>query len=93
MSWYYERGNRLWLSHGGHETIAQFEKTFSNELDRQEHIAWASSLSLYFEDDEFVYTHAGLNPYEPLDSQSRDVLWNNESYFLLDSKGGSSHLH
>lgn len=81
MSWYYERGDRTWLSHGGNETIQSFNKTFPDEASRQVHIDWAVSLPLYYEDDEFVYTHAGLNPYEPLDRQSRDILWMEELDF------------
>jgi serine/threonine protein phosphatase 1 len=81
MSWYYERGDKLWLSHGGHETIQSFQKTFPVETERKAHIEWACSLPLYFEDDEFVYTHAGLNPSEPLDSQSKEILWMDELDF------------
>ncbi|WP_231571519.1 hypothetical protein [Gordoniibacillus kamchatkensis] len=38
-------------------------------------------MPLIFKDDEYVYTHAGLNPFEPLDSQSRDILWMTECEF------------
>ncbi|QZN76192.1 metallophosphoesterase [Paenibacillus sp. DR312] len=81
MGWYFQRGDRLWLSHGGHDTISDFKKTFPNEKERQAHINWAFSLPMYFEDDAFVYTHAGLNSHEPLNSQSRDILWMTEGEF------------
>ncbi|MCG5252454.1 metallophosphoesterase family protein [Brevibacillus agri] len=81
MSWYYERGDRLWLNHGGKETIESFHKTFPDVTERQTHIEWAASLPLYYEDDEFIYTHAGLNPYEPIDSQSREIVWMDELDF------------
>jgi len=81
MSWYYQRGDRTWLSHGGRETMHSFQKTFPTEAARQAHIEWAVSLPLYFADGEFVYTHAGLNPYEPLDRQRREILWMNEMDF------------
>lgn len=50
-------------------------------MERQAHIEWAVSLPLYFEDYEFVYTHAGLNSHESLHKQSRDILWMSESDF------------
>ncbi|GED28652.1 serine/threonine protein phosphatase [Brevibacillus agri] len=86
MSWYFERGDRLWLSHGGNETVQSFQKAFPDEKRRQEHISWACSLPLFFEDDEFVYTHAGFNPYEPLDGQNREILWMEEMDFYSISK-------
>jgi len=78
---YYLKGDRLWLRHGGNDTIKSFNATFSDRVELQNHIDWAVSLPLYFEDDEFVYTHAGLNPYEPLNKQNRDILWMTESDF------------
>ncbi len=78
---YYRIGDKLWLSHGGSDTLRDLEKTFPNESERNEHIEWACNLPLVFLDDEFVYTHAGLNPYEPLDKQSRDILWMSETDF------------
>lgn len=82
MMWDYLRtGDMTWLSHGGRETIESLKRTFPDESERQAYIDWATSLPLYFEDDEFIYSHAGLNPYEPLDKQNRDILWMSESDF------------
>jgi len=83
---YFRSGDKLWLSHGGRDTIRDLEKTFSNEAERIAHIEWACNLPLVFEDDEFVFTHAGLNPFEPLEKQSRDILWMSESDFYSISK-------
>ncbi|MED1850066.1 metallophosphoesterase family protein [Brevibacillus agri] len=85
MGWYYQRADNLWLRHGGREAIKDFEKTFS-KAQREEHIGWACGLPLVFEDDEYVYTHSGLNPYEPLDKQNREILWMSESDFYSISK-------
>ncbi|ELK40125.1 metallophosphoesterase family protein [Brevibacillus borstelensis] len=100
MNWYYERGDRLWLNHGGNQTIQNFQNTFPNEEERQAHITWAVSLPLYFEDDEFIYTHAGLNPYEPLGRQKREILWMEEMDFnsiskdlLLSATNGKPIVH
>jgi serine/threonine protein phosphatase 1 len=96
---YYRSGDKLWRSHGGRETIADFNKTF-RDMEREQHIEWACNLPLVFEDDEFVYTHAGLNPYVPLDSQSREILWMSEGEFygysresLLTLTNGKPIIH
>ncbi len=86
---YYRSGDNLWLRHGGRETIRDFEKTFS-KADMDEHIEWMSNLPLVYEDEGFVYTHAGLNPFEALNHQSRDILWMSEADFYSISK---DHLH
>lgn len=83
---YFRNGDKLWLSHGGRDTIRDLEKTFPNEAERYEHIEWACNLPLVFEDDEYVYTHAGLNPYEPINKQSREILWMSEMDFYSISK-------
>ncbi|MEI0738854.1 metallophosphoesterase family protein [Paenibacillus sp. JTLBN-2024] len=81
MGDYFRNGDRLWMSHGGQETLRSLKKLFPDEIERNTFINWATSLPLLFEDNEFVYTHAGLNPYEPLDKQSREILWMPESDF------------
>jgi serine/threonine protein phosphatase 1 len=81
MIWYYQNGDTTWLAHGGSDTIQSFNKTFPDEAVRNDHIEWLGGLPLYFEDEEFVYIHAGLNPYEPLDKQNREILWMAEDEF------------
>ncbi|MMZ66190.1 hypothetical protein D1872_286640 [compost metagenome] len=61
--------------------MRDFEKTFPNEATRKEYMVWACNLPMVFEDEEFVYTHAGLNPYEPINKQNRDILWMSETDF------------
>lgn len=55
---------------------------------------------LIIEDDEYVYTYAGLSPHDPFDKQSRDVLWMHASEFygfdkedLLCLTGGKPIIH
>ena len=80
MGDYFRSGDKLWLSHGGKETLKDFERHFS-AAERDEHYDWLMNLPLVQEDDEFVYTHAGLIPAEPLHAQSRDILWLSEYDF------------
>lgn len=76
---YYQSGDKFWLSHG-HETLRDFEKTFS-KAELNAYIEWISNLPLLYEDEDYVFTHAGLNPSEPLDQQGRDILWISELEF------------
>lgn len=44
-------------------------------------ISWIENLPLYYEDEYFIYAHAGINPNKPLDKQSDyDLLWVRESF-------------
>jgi serine/threonine protein phosphatase 1 len=81
MSDYFRYGDKLWLAYGARETLQSFRTAFPDADECEALMEWAYSLPLHVEDDEFVYTHAGLNPYEPLDEQSRDILWMSESDF------------
>lgn len=99
MREYFLRGDKLWMKHGGKETLKDFERSFSSD-DRQKLIEWIGNLPLVYEDDEFVYTHAGLNPYKPVDHQSREILWMPEADFysfsmedLLKLTGGKPVIH
>ncbi|AIQ54742.1 metallophosphoesterase family protein [Paenibacillus sp. FSL R7-0331] len=100
MADYLVRGDKLWLSHGGHETLKSFAAAFPDEAVRQEQMVWACSLPLYYENDRYIFTHAGLNPAQPLDKQERDILWMNEYDFyhqpggeLLALTGGKPVIH
>ncbi|AIQ32263.1 metallophosphoesterase [Paenibacillus sp. FSL P4-0081] len=81
MGDYIKNGDKLWLSHGGHDTLESFARAFSDQKERQAHMEWAYSLPLYYADEEYVYTHAGLCTVEPLEQQSRDILWMTEYEF------------
>jgi serine/threonine protein phosphatase 1 len=100
MGDYMKRGDKLWLSHGGQETLNSLAAHWADETIRREHMEWAYSLLLYFEDEEYVYTHAGLNPGQPLAGQSREILWMTEFDFyqvpraeLLALTGGKPVIH
>lgn len=81
MGDYIVNGDKLWLSHGGRETLAGLKQAYPDPDERQELMEWAYSLPMYFEDDEYVYTHAGLYTEQPLEEQSRDILWMTEYEF------------
>ncbi|UFJ41102.1 metallophosphoesterase [Brevibacillus humidisoli] len=63
MSWYFQGKSDLWLRHAGKHTLSKVKKTFRQENELQEHVAWAASLPLLHQDHQYVYTHAGIVPY------------------------------
>lgn len=52
MGDYIVNGDKLWLSHGGRETLAGLKQAYPDPDERQELMEWAYSLPMYFEDDE-----------------------------------------
>lgn len=97
----YVRGqSELWLRHAGRHTVPKLSKTFGAAEELQIHLDWAASLPLLHEDDEYVYTHAGLVPSASLQDQDREILWMTESDFyaysrqqVLNCTGGRTVVH
>lgn len=83
---HYQGTSNMWLEHGGKEALKSISKTLKNESELQAHIDWVTALPLVFEDDEFIYTHAGIDPYEAISFQSREILWMSEKDFYSFSK-------
>lgn len=79
--WYMEAKSRMWLHHGGLETIQSFNAVFPSEEEKDLYLNWLFQLPLYIEDESYVYTHAGLYPYDTLEQQEREILWMEESEF------------
>lgn len=84
--WYMNSRSRMWLNHGGQQTIDSFNKVFRSQKEREDYLTWLSELPLYVEDDSFVYAHAGLYPYDPLEHQDKEVVWMEERELYSYSK-------
>ncbi|QGQ97942.1 serine/threonine protein phosphatase [Paenibacillus psychroresistens] len=67
--------SKLWLAHGGYETILSLNEVFRDEAGMQDCLTWVRGLPIVFEDDKFVYTHAGLDPAFGIFEQKRDIIW------------------
>lgn len=100
LCWYRQDRSNMWLLHGGAEALASFERTFEDEIESRENLDWLLTLPMIAEDDEYVYTHAGFVPHQPLDAQSRDILWMPEKEFyayspesVLRATGGRMVVH
>lgn len=100
MGWHYEGKSKIWLSHAGNETIRSIKQTFNRENELQDLLKWTNTLPLIVEDEEYIYTHAGINPYVALEEQDREILWMSEFDFysyprpvILECTGGKPIIH
>lgn len=50
----------VWELHGGKNTLASFGVKYASEIPKK-YIDWMQDLKLYFELDQFILVHAGLN--------------------------------
>lgn len=72
-----------WMYNGCYQTMDSYEG-FEEEFDSD--VKWMERLPLYYEDDFFVYVHAGVDVNKPLKEQSKDtLLWIREP-FIYNSK-------
>ncbi len=97
---YYRYGDTTWMHNGGFETLRNFDSKYKEDSEKRVHIDWVCSLPLFFEDDTFIYVHAGLNPDHSLNEQSREILWMSEESFysiprkkLLNLTGNKTVVH
>lgn len=81
---YYNGRNKSWKFNGYNDTINSY-KGFFEEFESD--VEWMSKLPLYYEDDYFVYVHAGVEADKPLNQQSRwDLLWVREPFIFSSEK-------
>ena len=78
------RGQNVFLLTGGRQTLLSYELGIANEARRRlplEHQQFISELRTYWEDDKYIYVHAGLQPGIALPEQSADwLLWAREQF-------------
>lgn len=81
---YYKDIDNCWLYNGSNETIKSYRlynKQFKDDME------WMRNLPLYYEDEYFVYVHAGIDVDKPLEEQDREtLLWIREP-FIYNNKG------
>lgn len=72
-----------WLYNGYIPTIDSYGSYKELEKD----IGWMRSLPLYYEDENFIYVHAGINPNKPLEQNSEfELLWQREDFIYNRTK-------
>ena len=80
---YYKGIDSSWTFNGHKETLKSY-KGFKKQFEDDK--IWMRSLPLYHEDEYFVYVHAGVDAYHPLENQRKEtLLWVREP-FIYGSK-------
>lgn len=85
MIWFMNELSPMWMEFGGDDTIQSFEKVFGSEKGWDvagEYAAWLKKLPLIFEDENAIYTHAGIDIEADKESQPRDIVWINQKELL-----------
>jgi serine/threonine protein phosphatase 1 len=81
---YYNAQSQNWLYNGYDATLKSYDNNLKQLFDD---INWIKSLPLYYEDEHFVYVHAGIDPTKPLDEQSKnELLWVREDFIYTIEK-------
>jgi len=87
---YYNTGSDLdlYLRNGGGATITSYVERVGEMKLPEKHCSFFSSLKLYYEGEDFIAVHAGLNPKaaDPGSHDSEEILWIREKFFYADHK-------
>lgn len=87
MALYYINGqSKMWLNYGGYDAIESFNLVFSRDMEKiYNYIDWFETLPLVFEDEEYIFAHAGVSELYELEEQPRDIIWmsKKELYYFL----------
>jgi serine/threonine protein phosphatase 1 len=79
---YFSNRDYMWEINGYYATLESY-KGYGELADD---VNWMEQLPLYYEDEYFVYAHAGVDVDKPLDKQTQyNLLWIRES-FLFSTK-------
>ncbi len=72
-----------YFSNGGGYTIKSYEANMHDFIIPENHKMFYNNLKLYFEGDDFIAVHAGLNPgVKQLNEQKRsDLIWIRENFY------------
>jgi len=79
---YMDGYSRDWLYNGCDSTVNSYN---NHEDELASDIEWMENLPVYFEDDNFIYVHAGIDKGVSIDEQSEmTMLWTRDE-FIWDS--------
>ena len=69
-----------WLYNGYEHTNDSYK---DHKEEMREDILWMAKLPFYYEDEHFIYVHAGIDKDKPMDLQKNEtMLWAREDFFL-----------
>ncbi|MBR0382211.1 MAG: serine/threonine protein phosphatase [Eubacterium sp.] len=76
---YMTRHGENWLYNGYSPTLASYR---GHEEEFRDDMEWMAGLPLYYEDDDFVYVHAGVDKDIPMEEQLDDtMLWTRSAFY------------
>ncbi len=82
-----EDRNGLYIFNGGDATIKSYIAHQGEFRLPEHHREFFESLRLYYEGEDFIAVHAGLNPAAPLQAQDEhDLIWIREKFFRADKR-------
>jgi serine/threonine protein phosphatase 1 len=75
--------SNIFIINGGDATLRSYRKNVKYSGVPEKHIDFFKNLKLYFEEEDFIAVHAGINPrYGSVESQpEQDCLWIREDFF------------
>mgnify|MGYP000846049249 CR=1 FL=1 len=78
----------LYFRNGGERTIESYRRAFGSFSIPSSHMEFFRSLILYYETDNFIAVHAGLDPkITTMDLQSEeDMLWIRDEFYHADHR-------
>ena len=78
----------VYLLNGGRETIRSYKKHLRQFMIPENHYQFYKNLQPYYEGEDFIAIHAGLNPkYNSIGNQSvHDTLWIREDFFTSSKR-------
>jgi len=78
----------VYLFNGGDATINSYKKNFGKFVLPDRHLDFFNSLLPYFEGDDFIAVHAGLDPkIDNIEVQDGDsILWIRDKFFRCDKR-------
>jgi len=84
---------RMWFVGGGEATLESYGGVPPNGVP-QAHVDWMRSLRLSYDDGRRFFTHAGVDPQEPLAAQAESVLlWIREPFLSYTGDYGRLIVH
>lgn len=72
--WHIEGKTDMWFRYGGTEAKKSFKRTF-DEIEMKEYFEWLKKLPLIYIDEEYIFSHAGIEIEEKIENQKRSCLW------------------
>ena len=85
--WFLNGARNTLLSYGVESKQIKNRKAVMQAIPR-EHLDFFQSLPLYYEDNQYIYCHAGIRPGVPLPQQSKeDILWIRDSFIATPFEG------